>query len=94
MYAHVRGTGVFESCICMSLTPSVGSSFGFISFKAIAFFCLTHPRLYIASYLDCDEDMLQVASRRDIDERERETSHEEENLDTKVARRNTPECWR
>ena len=52
MYAHIRGTRVFESSICMSLTPSVGSSFEFISFRAIAFFCPTHPRLYIASYLD------------------------------------------
>ncbi len=43
-----------ESTICMSLSPTDGSSFESVSFRAIAFFP-THLHLYIAnpaSYLD------------------------------------------
>ena len=44
MHAHMRGTCLFESTICRSiltvLTPSVGSSFEFFSFRAIAILCL------------------------------------------------------
>ena len=51
-YANAGNTCLRESTICMGLTPSVGSSFEFFSFRAIAFFFPTHPRLYIAIRLD------------------------------------------